>query len=70
MTEASGVGTLLDTRRAASYDATNRVRRFLNQAHVKVAGPLRACTSQLLSVAVSSCLARHHCAERWLRQDA
>ena len=39
MTGASGVGTLLDTRHAAGYDATNRVRRFLNQAHVKVAPP-------------------------------
>ncbi|KAK9836018.1 hypothetical protein WJX81_006526 [Elliptochloris bilobata] len=37
LTGASGVGTLLDTRRAAGYDHTNRVRRFLNQAHVKEA---------------------------------
>ena len=45
MTEASGVGTLLDTRRTAGYDATNRVRRFLNQAHVKVAPALPARAS-------------------------
>jgi len=33
------VGTLLDTRRAAGYDHTNRVRRFLNRADVKARVP-------------------------------
>ena len=35
LTEASGVGTLLDTRRARDYDADACVDRYLNQPAVK-----------------------------------
>lgn len=57
LTEVSGVGTLLDTRRARDYDADACVDRYLNLPAVKARPGLRQdqSTDKLLSRLLQPC---------------